>query len=293
MRNSNKMAFTPVIFKNIGKSVSDLFKNDTYDVSKNTFSLKTKAANGLNWTATSKITEKAHTAELGLKYSNGKYGSVEVTGTPNSSVKVKAAATKLYKGLTVEGSFEDKGKVKCTSDVAYKQDFVAATLSNEASQNDEGARYNNVTAAAVIGFDGVSVGASVTSNVSVAAFKPTDYNGAFQYEQSDLTVSVVTEEMTDKVTLSAEHKVNSDFTFAAQAVYHFKKDDAKTLALGGKYQIDSLTAIKGKVDQAGNVSTVVDHQVRPWAKLGVTSVFNAKAMSTPKFGLSFTFGETA
>ncbi len=47
-------------------------------------------------------------------------------------------------------------------------------------------------ATAVVGWEGISVGGQAKYDFGAAADKLTDYNGAFQYEQSDFTATIKT-----------------------------------------------------------------------------------------------------
>lgn len=60
-----------------------------------------------------------------------------------------------------------------------------------------------------------------------------------------------------------------------------------TLTVGGSYTIDSLTTVKAKLNNHGNLATVLQHEFAPKSFLTISGTFDALAMQKlPKFGLS-------
>lgn len=283
------MSFTPVIFKNFAKSVSDLFNVDTYVVDKHSVAVRTKSENGLTWTQTSELASGL-TQDLKVLYKNKGFGSAEAKVSTAQTGSAKLKLDKLYPGLTVEFSAEDAASASQSLNATYRQDFFAGNLKADLKTGEKGST-RTVLASGVVGFEGVSVGATATVDVTAGAAVK-DYNGGFQYEQNDLTVSVVTGDKANSVTLSVNQVVNSDVSVGAQGVYHFTDDSKKSLFVGASVALDKETSVKSKLSHIGVLSTSFEHQLRSFAKVGVKSVVNvASAATKPEFAVSLTLGE--
>jgi len=292
------MSFTPALFKKFGSSVKDLFDAKKYNVANHSLVLRTKSANGLTWTHTNDVSA-AVVSELKLNYKHAQ-AVAEIQGSTNGEVKASVKSTKTFPvagvSVAVEGSNGAKGQA-ASLDASYVKDFVAANvkvenvaLSKVVDDKSVDASTRTLDASVAIGFEGVSVGASAQYSLLQSAV--TDYNGAFEYKQNDLTVSAVTSKKADVVTVSVAQIVNKDVTVAAQATYGFA-NQAKTLTLGSTVQLDSTTAVNGTLANSGAVNVNFVHQLKSWAKVGVVSSFSATNVAAPKFGVTRTLGETS
>jgi hypothetical protein len=239
------------------------------------------------WTQTADITS-AVAQELKVNYKNKSFGSVEAKASTSKVASTKVKLDQLQPGLVVELSAEDGSDSVQSVNTTYRKDFFAGNVKAEVKNGSK-----KVYAAGAVGFDGVSVGASVEADVTGAAAL-SDYNGGFQYEQKDLTVSVVTSKKADVVTLSVNQVVNSDVTVGAQGVYSFTDDSKKSLQVGASVSLDNQTSVNAKLNQAGVLSTAFTHQLRSYAKVGLNSVVGVTGSSVkPEFAVILTLGETS
>lgn len=278
------MSFTPVLFANLSKSVDDLF-DKKFDVEKHTVTLTTKAENNLTWVSTNTLTS-ALTSELTLKHSNAKFGSFEGKGSTAGALSAKAKFDKLTKGLVLELNAADKKEgLSGSLEAQYRKDFYALSAIAKLAEKER-----SLASTATIGFDGVSVGAQVAADLLANKVTLSDYNGAFQYKQNDLAVTVATTKKVENVKLSVHHQVSPVVQFAAAAQFNFDTQ-AKTLAVGGKYDVDALTSVKAKLANTGKLSTLFEHKVRPFAKVGVASIVDVTGAAKPSFGVSLSLGE--
>jgi len=289
------MSSIPTLFSNFGKSVKDFFdadgKKNSFNSGRHSVVVRNGAANGITLTHSQHVTGANVEHELKLNYKNSKFGSAEASGTV-AGVKGKVKLNKIHPGLEVELSGEDGKKQKAEATVNYVKDMIAASI--KANLN----KLHDVEASVAVGVDNISVGAKVNVGDVAGEDKKantgvTDYNGAFQYEQKDLTVTVATENKLDAVNLSVKHIVNGDVTVNGSASYAFSTKAAK-ISAGAAVALDSATSLKAKLSHEGAAAVNFEHLFKSYAKLNVASTFNlASGSPAPAFGVSLTLGQTS
>jgi len=272
------MAFIPPFFKNFGKTLSDLFK-EQYDYSRQ-LKIKSTTANGV---------------VLESSFKNGNEGGVKATckqpdiGTlqaelyTTGSTKYSVKNEKLAKGLTLKLSGDEKpsGKVE----IDYAQEHVATSLVADVAAN------TSLDAALVTGFEGLSVGGHYKHDVVAQQTK--DYNVGAEYSFNDYTFTVKTSDAISKVSVGYLHRYSTDLQLGAQLAYDLK-DHKNLLTVGTAYTVDKSTALKAKVDSQGLLAAVLEHKLpHPAAKIAISVENNAKAASTTpqSFGITLHLGD--
>jgi len=148
-----------------------------------------------------------------------------------------------------------------------------------------------VEAAAVVGFDGLSVGGQ--AKYDVTAQQLSDFNAAAEYSHNDYTASLKTADQAGKLNTSFFHKYNADIQYGG--VFAYDLDTARRLfTIGGSYKLDGNATAKAKLDTNGVFSALLEQKlVNPAVKFIFSSEFNAKQASTvpEKFGLAVCFGD--
>lgn len=275
--------FLPPTFANHGKAAKDLLsKKYSFDRS---LALKSVARNGIE------VETKGFQQASGLggsvkgKYRDGDYGLFESTLSTEGSTVYSWETDRLHGGglkVKLSGDEQPKG----TAEFTYAKDSIATTLAVDAS-----GKSTSVTAAAVVGFDGISVGGQVVYDVSDQ--NVTDYNAAAEYAQTDFTVTARTSNRADDVAISYYHNASPRLTLGGKFTYNFSSGE-RGLVAGGEYQVDQSVLVKAKADNAGTVTTMVEHKLRnPDVAVRLTTEFDANTYSTTpeKFGLALVFGQ--
>lgn len=278
-----------VKYGDISKSASDLLNNDYCFDRK--FKLKTKTANGVEFTVESvmgakgvagKITTKCSPMDnvklekVGVKTDGRLFGEMKVSNVVDGctfTLKAEDGAGKAPAGnFGVEyasGSLNLETNVDAVNGFALYGagtfDYDNFTLGGEIKYNTD--------------FDGEAGGASVQ-----------DYNGAVAYNGSDFTASLTTKKKASAYSLAYHHAVSADTTVATQ--FDFSTSAAKTLTVGGIYQWDSDTKFQGKFDSNGVVSANWIQVLRPQVKLISSASVNGKDLAgdSHKFGMSLILG---
>lgn len=268
-------------FKDLGKKAKDLFKKQ-YDY-KNELKV-TSTSSGVKLETTGSKGKDSLCGSTKANFKDDYLGDVEIEVHSSGTAKGQFKLSKIADGadLTVTGA--ESGEV--TAEVVYSQGSIAALL--KAVYNDKGP---SVSAAATVGFDGVTVGGQVDVD---AAGAPKDYNLGAEYATKDLTAALVTSGMGNDITVSLFQKLAGGTLLGASLLVKPEKGE-RTFTFGTDYSLDKATQIKAKADSNGAVGTAVVHTLKdPSMKVAVSAEFNAlsdDAFKANKFGISLSFGE--
>jgi len=275
--------FIPPLFKNFGKGLRDLFK-EQFDYRK-TVAIKSSTANGVTLETTGEAQKGGdYGGKVKATYKQADVGTFESEFNTSGATTYSVKADKLAKGLTIKASGDEKPAGKL--DVDYAKEFYAVSLGVDVARDSTA-----VESAGVVGFDGLSTGGSVKYDISGQQLS--DYNAGVEYTQPDFTATVKTANQADKVSLSYLHKVSGDMTLGG--LFHYDIVSGKrVLTAGGSYRIDDANSSKLKADSEGILSTVLEHRLRKaLAKVVLSSEFNLRNQSAvpEKFGVAVNFGD--
>jgi len=277
--------FVPPLFKNFGKTVADLFK-EQFDYKKQV-KVKSSTPNGVTLQSTAETASKTggdFQGTVKATYKQPDIGTFEAELNTAGTTKYSVKADKLTKGLAVKVSGDEKpaGKIE----VDYAQEFFSGSLNVDVSKDATSSEV-----AGVIGYDGLAVGGQVKYDITRQNLA--DFNAGAEYAQSDYTLSVKTADQANILTTSYLHKYSTDVTLGAVFAYDIEASK-RLLTVGGSYKVDANIATKLKIDTNGILAAVLEHKLRnPAAKFVFSSEFNAKAASTvpEKFGLALHLGD--
>jgi len=226
--------------------------------------------------------------------------SLQTTGPSKAEFKFK----KLTKGLTVivtadtapvfaavnpkkPAKFKDLA-VKLAAE--YSQEFFAGTASVETAF----AESTLLGGSGVIGFDGLSVGASVQFDTkSISSVD--DYNVGAQYDGGDFTVTAKTADRGENLDLSYLQKVDKDVTVSGVLSAKLDGSSERSFALATEYKVDANTTLKfkGKTDKTITIAAE-QRLANPRVQVGVASSWGIVGFSAPNpkdFGFTLTFGD--
>eukprot|EP00350_Pseudokeronopsis_sp_OXSARD2_P000268 CAMPEP_0170561508 /NCGR_PEP_ID=MMETSP0211-20121228/55221_1 /TAXON_ID=311385 /ORGANISM="Pseudokeronopsis sp., Strain OXSARD2" /LENGTH=295 /DNA_ID=CAMNT_0010877161 /DNA_START=15 /DNA_END=902 /DNA_ORIENTATION=+ len=239
----------PVKFKDLNKSANDLL-NKGFD-SDNSVSVKTKASNGVTYTA--KVQSKAE-------------------GKVSANV---GAAFKHSSGLNVKKfEFGNNGKLSADFDLndvvdnaTFSLGVVLLPLDLLAADGHEkvelGVRYTHEKANAnltvspiaptsaafdltVAPIDNVLVGGSYKGELD-DTWTHKDIQAGASYASGDSAVALVASKSLSVFTVSGFHQLDADLAFAGSV--QIKKENAREAAatVGASYKLDADTSVKGKI----------------------------------------------
>jgi hypothetical protein len=290
------MSFVPPKFGDLGKAVKDLLEDDfDYD---NEVVVKRKTKNGLKIDSTTTAKDSKLAGALKVVYKHADFGEVEVKTATNSNNNLKWKPAGLPAGFkaTVKQAFVNGITLKKGSvGVDYSQENLAVSVeSTYTAKSGEKASKTAVKASAVLGEDGVSLGAVMDLNLD-DKFQSTgvDFNMAFQISEDDFSFGLATETQDDKsVGLKAKfHQVVS--SSHQRALLYSSPDNVLTLV--AQHDLDDVTSLKVAISTQGVIQTALKHTLSdPRAKLNLATEFettNGFQLTAKKFGLGVTLGD--
>lgn len=295
--------FIPPTFANLGKSYTDLWKKKfDYD---NVVKVVNKTDFGLTLTTSGKLKKDSWSGSSKAEYTDKSYNAEGEVDTENNKVYGKVSSTKLVnvKGLKLSlgGGFDPSSKCKIQSkglsakgEVDYTKNNLAVTGAvTVGTENDNWAEA--VQTAAVLGYDGLSVGGQIKLRPDKANTLDDTSAGA-QYERQNFIAALSTESNGDKIGFSWFHKVRKDWQLGAELVSNDKDEKRpRTLSVASQYAIDANTTFKTRWNNFGEIGAVVEHRLaNPTAQVGAAAQFSTeglKGIKTDKFGLSLTLGD--
>jgi len=276
--------FVPPLFKKFGKNLADLFK-EQFEYKKY-IKVKSSTKNGVTLESTGEALKSGDfSGTLKSTFKQADIGTFEAELKTAGATTYSVKADKLTKGLTVKLSGDEKPAGKL--EVDFAQDFYSTSVGVDVAKDR-----TTLDSAAVIGFDGMSVGGAVKYDITAQAVA--DYNAGIEYSQSDLTSTVKTTNQADKVEASLFHKLTGDLTLGGLFCYDIVHGK-RVYTFGGAYKVNEDTTTKFKADSEGIVSSVLEHQIRKAsAKVLLSSEFNARNQNSTlpdKIGVGFVFGD--
>ncbi|KAK4538073.1 hypothetical protein CDCA_CDCA15G4098 [Cyanidium caldarium] len=133
-------------------------------------------------------------------------------------------------------------------------------------------RSTNVSGTLVTGAGGFAVGASADYCVNDGAL--TQYSAAVSYEdngESEITLSWAG--LSKALCASYSHVISKDMSVAAE-IQHRRSTGATLLTVGGKFALDDVSTVKGKIDSHGGLCLAYVQEVRPNTTLTIASRVN-------------------
>jgi len=274
--------YIPPLFKNFGKSVIDLFK-EQFDY-KRQLKLKSTTANGVQLESGAELGKDGRVdGNVKATYKQAGVGTFQSELNTTGSTKVSVKADKLTPGLAMKLTGDEKPSAKL--EVDYAKDFFSSSLTVDASKVS-----TSVDVAGVIGFDGLAVGGH--AKYDVLQQKLADFNAGAEYAQSDFTVTVKTSDQANKITTSYLHHISPLVQVAASLDYDIERH-ARTATIGSTYKLDFDNSTKVKLLTSGVFAAVFEHRLQTNGKIVLSGESSLKASSAvpEKFGVSLHLGD--
>ncbi|MQM07963.1 hypothetical protein Taro_040806, partial [Colocasia esculenta] len=143
-----------------------------------------------------------------------------------------------------------------------------------------------VNFASVLGTETLAAGVDLSFNTATGNF--TKYNAGVNITNSDLIVSVTLNDKADNLTASYYHQVRPLTSTAVGAeLTHCFSSNENTLTFGTQHALDPLTTVKGRFNNFGKASALIQHEWRPKSLITISGEVDTKAIEkSSKVGLS-------
>jgi len=277
----------PSLYGDIGNKSSDLLSKEFPDKVK--FELKTKTPNGVVQELSLTKSGESLVGVINPKYTFVKQGvTVGFTADTDKNTKFEVSIDKLLPGLKLTTLVDSKKLNAIQFDAEYKHDYVALNGSVDVF-NSEG---TEASVAGVVGYDGFSFGLqSKYSRGNLATI-----NGTAAYTTNDYVFTLWGFFKSNRIGVSYFHKVTNYATAGFEASFDLDKAQASPskLTVGGSYQLDSDTAVKGRIDTDGKLSLSYGQRISKFARLIVgtsLNIHNPSAKSGHSYGFTLSLND--
>ncbi|XP_039114123.1 mitochondrial outer membrane protein porin 5-like [Dioscorea cayenensis subsp. rotundata] len=267
----------PGLFSDIGKKAKDLLTNDYINDQKITISSET--ATGVAVTSSALKKGGLYALHVGscFKY---KKSIIDVKVDTDSNISSTITFTELlpstkaittltlpdYNSAKVEVQyFHDHGSL--ASVVGFKQNPI-------------------VDLSATVGAHGFAFGAAVGFDTAVGNFNK--YSAAIGLTKPDYNVSFILGDKGDTLRVLYVHYLDEKQKSAVggEISRRFSTNE-NTVTVGGAYALDELTRVKTRLNNAGKLGALLQHELNPGSVLTISGEFDTKNLDrTPKFGLA-------
>jgi voltage-dependent anion channel protein 2 len=278
---------TPGLYSDIGKKASDLLTKEFPDKSK--FELKTKTSNGVIQELSLTKAGDTLTGSISPKYTFVKHGvTVGFTADTDKNTKFEVSVDQPLPGLKLTTIVDSKKLNAIQFDAEYKHDYVALNGSVDVL-NNEG---TEASLAGVVGYEGFSVGLQSKYNKGALSA----VNGTAAYTTNDWVFTLFGIFKLHRVGVSYYHRVTPAAAAGFEAAFDLDKAQASPskLTVGGSYQLDLDTTVKGKLDTDGKLSLSYAQRLNRWARLNVATslnINNPQSKSGHSFGFTFSLND--
>jgi voltage-dependent anion channel protein 2 len=278
------MGKTATVFKDIGKTCSDLLTKD-YKTGKNSVEVKSKTSNGVTFTPTAELAGTKFSGSLKAAFAVMGIDTETTLNTGGTVASKFEMADALAKGacLTFETETADKGnamlkKALCTLD--YKTELFTCKSSYDYFKSQ-------LTATASCVYDGFTLGCSADYGITSGALAT--YATACQFVQPDFTLVAKLESKKDGAAYTGMyyHKVSGDMQVGTELVKKSSKA-GPDLAFGCMFKLDKDTTIKSKVDSEGILSASYKQKISPITTMTLAATIDTVKMEADKnkFGMA-------
>ncbi|KAF5178304.1 Mitochondrial outer membrane protein porin [Thalictrum thalictroides] len=271
------MSKGPGLYTDIGKKAKDLLYKDYQSDHK--FTLTTYSDTGVAITSSATKKGDLFLADVNTQLKHNNF-TTDVKVDTNSrlfvTTKIDEPAPGLKAIFSIVAPDQKSGKVE----LQYLHEYAGISTSMGLTANPI------VNFSGVIGTNTLALGTDVSFDTATRNL--TKCNGALSYSNSDLIASLNVNDKGDTVNASfyqvLKHLNNSA---VGAELSHSISTNENTLTIGTQHQLDPLTVVKGRVNNYGKVSGVLQHEWRPKSLFTLSGEVDTRAIDkSAKVGMS-------
>lgn len=276
-------------FSDIAKAPADLLTKDFYHLQQGNLEIKTKAPNGVGFTAKGKL---AHGGSI--------------SGNIETKYQDKSSGLTLTQGWTTANVLDTKIELDEAFTPGLKGELATSFLPVSGAKNAKLALHFRQPAFHARGFFDLLKGPTFTGDVTVGhdGFlggaeigydilngKITKYSAAVGYQAPLYTAALTATDSLSVFSASYYHKVNLATEAGARAVWDSKTSQTVGLEVGAKHQLDSSAFAKAVVNSQGIATVSYSQVLRPGVTLGLGLSADTQRLSEAahKVGFSLSF----
>ncbi|WJX15968.1 hypothetical protein P8452_06055 [Trifolium repens] len=267
----------PGLFSDIGKKSRDILTKDYNSDQRLTISSSTNSGLDLNSTLLKSRGLSSGDVVAQIKHNNK---TIHFKVDTESSVLTTFTVTDFVPSAKVLASIRlpdyKSGKVE----VQYLHDHAGFTTAFDLNRKPA------IDFSATIGTPGIAFGAETSYSTSVGKF--TKYNAGVCLKLPSSIASVILADKGDSMKVSYLHDLErlNGGAVVGEISRKFSTNE-NTLTVGCSYVVDPRTTVKVKLNNHGNLGTLLQHELTHKSFLTISGAFETKALeNSPKFGFS-------
>ncbi|KAM7268982.1 hypothetical protein ACFE04_024479 [Oxalis oulophora] len=267
----------PGLYSDIGKKTRDLLYKD-YQVD-HKFTITTYTANGVALTSTGIKKGELLLADINTQLKNKNITTdikVDTNSNLFTTITVDEPAPGVKAIVSVKLPDQKSGKVELQYQHEYAGICAAVGLNANPIVNISGVLGNNL----------LSAGTDLSFDTATGGI--TKCNVGFNFIKDDLIASLTLNNKGDSLNASYYHIVSPLTSTAVGAeITHSFSSNVNTLTIGTQHALDPLTTVKGRVNNDGKASALIQHQFRPKSFVTLSGEVDTKAIEkSAKVGLA-------
>ncbi|KAM7252554.1 hypothetical protein ACFE04_024437 [Oxalis oulophora] len=267
----------PGLYSDIGKKSRDLLYRD-YQVDQK-FSITTYTSSGVALTSSGIKKGELLTADVSTQLKN-KNITTDVKVDTNSNVFTTITIDEPAPGLKTIFSFKVPDQRSGKVELQYQHEYAGITAGMGLTANPI------VHFSGIVGNSLLSAGTDLSFDTASGAI--TKLNAGLNFIKDDLVASLTLNDKGDTLNASYYHIVSplSNTAVGAEISHSFSSNE-NTLSIGTQHALDPLTTIKGRVNNSGKASALIQHQFRPKSFFTLSGEVDTKAIEkSAKVGLA-------
>ncbi|XP_057521857.1 mitochondrial outer membrane protein porin of 34 kDa-like [Amaranthus tricolor] len=271
------MAKGPGLYSDIGKNARDLLYRDYQTDHK--FSITTYSPTGVAITSSGTKKGDLFLADVTTQLKKNNV-TTDIKVDTNSNLLTTISVVEAAPGLKTILSFRVPDQRSGKLELQYLHDYVGICTSVGLTANPI------VNFSGVIGTNVLALGTDVTFDSKAGNF--TKCNAGLSFSNADLVAALTINDKGDSLNASYYHHINpmSKASVGAEVTHSFSSNK-NTVTLGAQHAIDPLTNIKGRINNFGKVSGLIQHEWRPKSLVTISAEVDTRAIEkTAKVGLA-------
>ncbi|CAO2816256.1 unnamed protein product [Amaranthus hypochondriacus] len=271
------MAKGPGLYSDIGKKARDLLYRDYQTDHK--FSITTYSPTGVAITSSGTKKGDLLLADVTTQLKKNNV-TTDIKVDTNSNLLTTISVVEAAPGLKTILSFRVPDQRSGKLELQYLHDYVGICTSVGLTANPI------VNFSGVIGTNVLALGTDVTFDSKEGNF--TKCNAGLSFSNADLVAALTINDKGDSLNASYYHHINptSNASVGAEVTHSFSSNK-NTVTLGAQHAIDPLTNIKGRINNFGKVSGLIQHEWRPKSLVTISAEVDTRAIEkTAKVGLA-------
>ncbi|CAM6026306.1 unnamed protein product [Sphagnum balticum] len=268
----------PGLYYEIGKKTRDLLTRD-FECDRK-FTITTTTENGIVFTTTGVKGCNGMMCDVNTLFKN-KYLSANMKVDTNANIFTTIRGDDCALGATSILSFTFPDFSSGKLEFQHSQEYAGITLALGMTPSPI------VEITGVLGTEGLVIGGELAID-HTRGISLNKYNAGIGFARPDFNASIILAEKGNVLKASYLHTLSpaSKTTLAAEIKHMFSRNE-NTFTMGGLYELDKMTSMKGRLNNHGQMGVTLQHEFRPKNLVTFSGEVDTKALDhSAKFGIA-------